>query len=125
MNKAISLALAPLAIAGVVAMTPSMAKTPDVTLTTWSTSMDVLPEAPVFDTPAPEAPKNNDWLQKTQAFTECIFGVGVPIGAAWGIVTNPPLLAYVMRMGPLPASTGGTASKYIERVRNSCGYALS
>ena len=75
--------------------------------------------------PAPEAPKNNDWLQKTQAFTECIFGVGVPIGAAWGIVTNPPLLAYVMRMGPLPATTGGTAYKYIERVRNSCGYALS
>lgn len=41
-----------------------------------------------------------------------------------GIVTNPALMAYVMRMGPLPASSGGTAMKYINTVRNNCGYAL-
>ena len=137
MNKAISFAIAPLAIAGVITMTPLAvadtghgqrdipAVTQEVALTTWSTSIDALPEAPVFSGPVPQGPKkNNDWLRKTQAFTECIFMVGIPIGAAWAIVTNPPLLAYAMRMGPLPATSGGTAVKYVEKVRASCGYAL-
>lgn len=131
--KLIPKIVAPLVITGALAAgAPALADsisvannpvTHSIVLTSGSMSIDALPQAPILDVPVPQAPKN-DWFEKTQAFTKCIFMVGIPIGAAWGIVTNPALMAYVMRMGPLPASSGGTAMKYINTVRNNCGYAL-
>ncbi len=41
---------------------------------------------------------------KTVNFVGCIFGVGVPIGVAWGLATNPYFWRYVLGMGQLPTS---------------------
>jgi hypothetical protein len=78
--------------------------------------------APVKTAPAwLQAPT---WAQKTWAFTQCIFGVGVPIGLGWSIVSNPALLAWFAGRGPLPASAGGAAANYLAWIKGVCGYAL-
>lgn len=64
------------------------------------------------------------WLNKTWAFVQCIFGVGVPIGVAWAMVADPALWAYFLRIGPLPASAGRWGYQYVNWLRNVCGYAL-
>lgn len=61
---------------------------------------------------------------KTRAFATCIFGVGVPIGLAWGIATNPAAWAWVTGRGAYPASIGGAASKYMNTIKRNCAYAL-
>lgn len=66
----------------------------------------------------------SDTAKKTAAFAGCIFGVGVPIGLAWGIATNPAAWAWVAGKGPFPASVGAAASKYMNAVKRSCAYAL-
>lgn len=86
-------------------------------------SVDMIPASPAFDVPIPQ--DNNEWLDKTAAFTECIFGVGVPIGVAWAVATNPALLMYVMRVGPLPVGVPKTTLDYVERIKSRCAYALS
>jgi hypothetical protein len=58
------------------------------------------------------------------AFAGCITSVGVPIGVAWAIATNPAAVAWVLGRGPLPASVGATVSKYLWYVKGTCGYAL-
>ncbi len=65
------------------------------------------------------------WAQKTWAFTQCIFGVGVPAGLGWSIVSNPGLLAWFAGRGPLPAGVGGAMAKYFSWIKRVCGYALS
>ena len=62
--------------------------------------------------------------KKTGAFAACIFGVGVPIGLAWGIATNPAAWAWVLGRGPWPASVGGTAARYMETIKRACKYAI-
>lgn len=62
--------------------------------------------------------------KKTAAFTKCIFGVGVPIGLVAGFASNPLVWKYVLGLGPLPASVGGAASKYLSSVKKNCAYAL-
>lgn len=64
------------------------------------------------------------WVSKTWAFVQCIFGVGVPIGAAWAMVADPALWAYFLRIGPLPASAGRWGYGYVTWLRNVCSYAL-
>ncbi|MFF2842458.1 hypothetical protein [Paenarthrobacter sp. NPDC057981] len=61
---------------------------------------------------------------KTVAFAGCITSVGVPIGAAWAIATNPGAIAWIIGRGPLPASVGGGASAYLSYVKRTCGYAI-
>lgn len=61
---------------------------------------------------------------KTVAFAGCITAVGVPIGVAWSIATNPAALGWILRGGPMPASVGGAVYKYIWFVKGTCGYAL-
>ncbi len=61
---------------------------------------------------------------KTVAFAGCIIAVGVPIGVAWSIATNPAALGWILKGGPMPASIGGTVYNYIWFVKGTCGYAL-
>ena len=65
-----------------------------------------------------------NWWDKTAAFVGCIFGVGVPIGLAWSVATNPAWLAFFLGRGPLPASAGGAAYNYWNWIRSTCAYAL-
>jgi hypothetical protein len=66
---------------------------------------------------------NLTW-NKTVAFAGCITSVGVPIGIAWTIATNPAALAWILNRGPLPASIGAPAYRYMSYVKSTCGYAL-
>lgn len=89
-------------------------------------AVDALPMEP-RTVSAPEiqlAGAASDTAKKTAAFAGCIFGVGVPIGLAWGIATNPAAWAWVANKGPFPASVGAAASKYMNAVKRSCAYAL-
>lgn len=65
------------------------------------------------------------WANKTWAFVQCIVGVGVPIGLAWAIVSNPPLVAWLAGRGPLPGTTGGFAVNYLTWLKGACGYVFS
>lgn len=70
---------------------------------------------------------SNQWgvgARKTAAFSKCISGVGVPIGLVAVLASNPLVWKYVLGRGPLPASVGGTASKYLGAVKKNCAYAL-
>jgi hypothetical protein len=64
------------------------------------------------------------WWSKTVAFVGCIFSVGVPIGLAWYVATNPAWIAFFLRRGPLPPTAGGAAWNYWMWVRSVCSYAL-
>ena len=66
---------------------------------------------------------NLTW-NKTVAFAGCIIAVGVPIGVAWSIATNPAAVSWVLKGGPMPASVGGAVYNYLWYVRGTCGYAL-
>lgn len=68
----------------------------------------------------------NPWRQtaaKTWAFTQCIFGVGVPIGIAIVLATTPQFWSYVAGASPLPTWTHG-AMKYGNTVKNRCRWAI-
>lgn len=62
--------------------------------------------------------------KKLAAFAGCVFGTGIPIGAAIAIAITPAAWAWVVGAGPLPASMGGTVVKYINTVKSLCRYAL-
>jgi len=74
--------------------------------------------------PASNTMAADNWWDKTAAFVGCIFGVGVPIGLAWAIATNPAWIAFFLGRGPLPASAGGAAYNYWNWIRSTCAYAL-
>lgn len=61
---------------------------------------------------------------KTANFAACIFGVGVPIGLVWAFATNPLVWRFVLGMGPLPATSGSAAARYLSWVKARCIYAL-
>ena len=61
---------------------------------------------------------------KTVAFAGCIIAVGVPIGVAWSIATNPAAIGWILKGGPMPATVGGTVYNYLWYVKRTCGYAL-
>lgn len=68
----------------------------------------------------------NPWRQtaaKTWAFTQCIFGVGVPIGIAISLAATPQFWGFVAGYSPLPTWTHG-AMKYGNTVKQRCRWAI-
>lgn len=75
---------------------------------------------------APVDYRANPWRQtaaKTWAFAQCIFGVGVPIGIAWGLATTPQFWGWVAGFSPMPTWTTG-AQRYGQAVKRNCRWAL-
>jgi len=92
-------------------------------ITTGATNQAVAASTPTIAN-SPVASSAKPWGARMRAFTQCVFGVGIPAGVAVAIVTNPAVAAWIVRKGPWPASVGGTASKYLGWIKSVCGYAL-
>lgn len=61
---------------------------------------------------------------KTWAFTQCIFGTGVPIGLALGIATTPSVVAWFAGRAVNPPLAYGWATSYWYWLKSRCSYAL-
>ncbi len=65
------------------------------------------------------------WYQRWGAFAGCIFGVGIPIGAAIGLFQGS-VAAYVAGQAarPLQVTIGATASRYLDFAAWACRTAM-
>jgi len=72
---------------------------------------------------APHVARATPW-SKTWAFTQCIFGSGVPIGIALAIATTPAILAWFAGRAVNAPLGYGWAISYWKWLKGRCAYAL-